>query len=428
MRPTRLAILFLLGVLVLNGCSESTSPTTTADDPTDGGQEFEGTIDPTDGSFVLKAIEAPVPDAAPVRLELIGSDLRVDQNGEIVALKVAIRNVDTRPVYPRIEVIAIRLMPGSVIILESDWTNCPPYTRGPIPEGGCFYGFDYSRTIGDDGVLEPGETSEPRTWTFHVPGLEPFSFGAIARVSLVPDRPRIAGLFFWDKNENGRHDADEPPFPGGGVKVRGPDQEERDVPVGAEGRYAVPIEKTGLYTLTAYPPPTMGLVPVRFTTPNPLEVVIPPDPDGKPQSFLHADFGLVNAIGAVCPPVGIVNAPRDSILFDPYNLIEIGLEDRFLHLHVGFSGCGPEHPFQLLMVGGIMESMPPQVRLKLAHDDRDELCDAYWQRRLCYDLEPIRELIRRSGGSPGSVILNFEDWRGEVHRFEMAVPELSTAG
>jgi hypothetical protein len=430
----RFLLLFFIVALVLSGCSESTSPPAATDDPTGGAQEFEGSIDPAEGTFVLKSLQVPVPDAEPVRIELIGEFLRVDPAGEIIGIKIAIRNADRRPIHPRVEVVARDFIPQAVTIIDADWTNCPPDAAGPLPVGGCHWGFDYSMYLGNDEVLEPGETSEPRAWAFHVPGLVPFRFAATVRVSLVPQGAAISGIFFLDANQNGQIDRGEEPLPAGSVHVRGPEGFEMRAGVGEGGRYVVPIKAVGLYSVTAFPPPTMDPLGFHFTTPNPLEVVITPDSSGSPRSFPHAHFGLYRGPSPPpppppndCPPGGFFPFAADSLLFDQYHLGRVALDDKFLKLRVGFSGCGPDHPFMLWAVDGFMESDTVQVRLKLGHDDRDELCDAYWERTLCYDLEPLRAEYRRVYGAPGVLYLIFEDWYGEVTRFVLEVPPADPA-
>jgi hypothetical protein len=66
-----------------------------------------------------------------------------------------------------------------------------------------------------------------------------------------------------------------------------------------------------------------------------------------------------------------------------------------------------------------MESFPVQARIVLAHDDRGELCDAYWERELQWDLRPIQEAYRQSYGSGGVIRLRFEDNQGQTHYFEL---------
>ena len=65
-----------------------------------------------------------------------------------------------------------------------------------------------------------------------------------------------------------------------------------------------------------------------------------------------------------------------------------------------------------------MESLPVQTWALLAHDDLDEPCDAWFMRTLEFDLQPLREAYIRAYGEPGIIIVNFQDYQGEVTRLE----------
>ncbi|MDX1740251.1 MAG: hypothetical protein R3178_03120, partial [Rhodothermales bacterium] len=195
---------------------------------------------------------------------------------------------------------------------------------------------------------------------------------------------------------------------------------DRIVSVDGDGRYAIAVREAGLYSLWAMPPPTFA--PVEPTTSNPLEVVLLRGSDGDVQSFLEADFGWANS--PLLPPVLFVES-TESIALDQYALGTIQLGAQSLFMRVGFSGCGPDHPFQLYMVGGLMESFPPQARLVLSHDDLGELCDAYFERDLTFDLWPILHLTAGPDGSMSSVIIHFEAWDGQVFTFEVSPDHVS---
>jgi hypothetical protein len=103
---------------------------------------------------------------------------------------------------------------------------------------------------------------------------------------------------------------------------------------------------------------------------------------------------------------------------DPYNLLELALDEDLLTLRVGFGGCQADHPFLLFMVGGFMESIPVQARVILLHNALGEPCDGYFERTLAYDLRPIQEAHAEAYGAPGLVMLQFVDYFGETHRLE----------
>ena len=384
----------------------------------DGLSDFEGQIDPSSNTFVLKSIDIPDPSGVPIRIELIGRFpmFRIPEQPGQVLLLVSVRNADFRTLFAPGEIVLSRFVPTTVAPWAGnpDWTTCPEDSSGVTImnlDDDCKYGYDYSELLGDDGKLDPGETSGEKLWIFYDPEEVSFSFRAQARFALEPDRPRIAGLFYSDENRNGQFDPDELPFGGGWVRITGPDIS-RTVQVGGNGRYSIAVREPGLYSLWATPPPTFA--PVEPTTSNPQVVVLVRGADGEVQSFLHADFGWANAFFPGFPPIRFVDN-EEQLQLDPYTMVEAWLEGQVLFIKAGFSGCSPDHPFQLAMVGGLMESEPPQARLLLAHDDRDEPCDAAFMRELGFDVGPIL----RENGNPTTVILRFEDWHGTVHSFTL---------
>jgi hypothetical protein len=402
--------------LALFGCSDTTAPTTGGSG--DGLGDFQGEIDPGAETIVFRTLDVPVTDGLPIRVQLVGRFIRCRDNARCggISLAVAVRNIDTRTLYAPGEIVLSRFVPNTVYPWPGnpDWTTCtadtipPDSTAASVTAGGCQYGYVYSDLLGDDGALSPGETSGEKLWAFVSPGGS-FSFAARARFALTPDTGMvIAGRFFWDANENGIRDPDEGPFGGGSVTISGPGMEPRTVPVDANAGYSIPVKEQGLYTLLGTPPPTLGFVAVKATTPNPLEVLMV-----SGQSFLHADFGWANDLPILYPPV-LFAETEDSLPLAPYTLDGIKLEGRILTLDVSFSGCGPDHPLQLYMVGGFMESNPVQARLVLAHDDHGELCDAYFTRQIAFDVGPI--LAKNNGQT---VVLRFVAWNGETHSFTL---------
>jgi hypothetical protein len=179
------------------------------------------------------------------------------------------------------------------------------------------------------------------------------------------------------------------------------------------------VTQPGLYNLLATPPPTFA--PVRPTTPNPLQILLPPGPGGLPQSYLHADFGFANDDLPVRPePVRFWDGPEDSLELDPYGLIGIQ-PGTILELRVAFSGCSPDHPFALYMLDGFVfrecANCPPLARVVLSHDNRGEMCEAYWQRELRYDLAPILARYKQLYGHEETIEVLFLDGEGHTHSF-----------
>lgn len=414
-RVAPVASVGLLVALFAAGCGTGHSP---AIPPTDGVGAFTGHIDPGGGSALLSATTVPGPGGVPVRVELVGSNLRLEPDpvtaGVSVFLDVAVRNAGDVPLYAPAE-IAISNLTRDVGFAEPDWMACPRPSPG---NQGCVFGVLYADRLGADAALTPGEVSTARTWRFPMPHAAPFSFAIRARFGLQPDRPHISGIAFFDFNENGRHDPNEGPAGGMTVRVTGPGHEGTDVPVRDNGEWSVFVGEPGLYLLGATPPPTFA--PVHFTTPNPLQVVLTPGANGTTESFEAADFGVANDT-AVIQPVILFPGDPSSLKQDYYSFASGGIDsDGILSLAVRFSGCSADHPFGLYMVGGFMESNPVQARLILSHDARGELCDAAFGRTLRFDLWPIREAYMRAYGHAGPVVLNLVAPDGIPRQFILA--------
>ena len=410
--PKRRLLALAVAMLALApaGCSDNAGPGTPADDQ--GGALLSGDLDPGQGTFILQRLDQTLPDRAPIRVELIGSNLRVDAATEVVSLDEAIRNAGEQPLFAPAMVWLYGLRPDGVTVLNADVVPGLPDTSVTLPPSPRErYGFDYTQLLGGDPVLAVGETSDARTWRFHVPGLTGFAFGARAEFGLVPDLPVIAGRCFLDGNQDGVLQPEELPIPHGIIGAIGPNGFALSVRPDHEGRYALPVEQAGLYTLQYWPfdrAPADSVhadgddgeddsedreAPV-FTTPNPLTVLLTPGPDGRPHSYLDAHFGVfVAAEDDSLPPVVHTTAPFDSLPGDYFALGESGVTGILMNLDVGFSGCQPEHPFTLYWQVGPEMSPLPVAHLILTHDGLGEMCDAWFTRDLKFDLRPIRAAL-----------------------------------
>mgnify|MGYP001117358138 FL=1 len=410
-----LAMVALGGCLSLSGCAETAGPPLPA--PEQGGALVEGAIQPDTGTFVFKQIEQEVPGYEPLLVTLIGSDLRVDPAARTVAIDVALRNAGEQPLYAPATIWLSRFAPSTVTVLNADFHLESPDTAmtvAPLP-----WGFDYSRLLGGDALLAPGETSESKPWLFHVPELSPFSFAARLECGLIPELPQIAGRVFLDLNADGVMQDDEPPYMVGPIHATGPGGFDLTALPDRSGFYALPVRLPGLYTLTMLviqPDPERLLI---VTTPNPLEVLLPPGPDGRPLSFTRAHFGVFCADAGLYPPVQLSPVPLDSLGGDYYAFLGGALQENVLMLDVGFSGCQPEHPFRLLWAPGAQVSPLPHADLVLVHDDLGEMCDAWWVRRPGFDLSPLRRAL----GTTLPIYLHLRDFAGEIHDFVWELPD-----
>ncbi|RKZ13562.1 hypothetical protein DRQ53_08520 [bacterium] len=414
MTLSRSSFFVIVLALAFAACSDSTAPLPGT--PPDGSAAFDGSFDPSSTSFLLQRIDDTSPGHQPIHVELIGSNVKIDPAFEAVSVDVAMRNAGGAPLHAPATIWVNRFVPAEVGLVNADFVRDsagPPGTDDILGTSG----FDYSGQLGEDRVLSPDETSQSRTWIFHDPGLASFSFVAEADFGMEPDRPVISGMLFSDDNRNGIRDPDEGPSNSGGITVNMPD---------GSSVHAAPDE-TGFYSVRVTDP---GLHRVMFTsfldcvncicetTPNPLEVLLVPGPDGEPHSFESADFGIYPGPCGDPPPPNPVSmvelTERDpkEIDQDRYQLISAELDGELLHIRVGYSGCSPDHPFTLYAGRPFMESSPVQTWMLLAHDDRDELCKAWFEKTLLFDLGPIQDAHIEDYGEPGIVRIRFRDFEG----------------
>ena len=426
-----LSLILLLG-LSLTGCSDD--PTGASDPASDEARvTFDGRYE--DGEVVLQRISGP----EGVALDLVATDIRVGSGaGPVVEVDVALRNASARGLFGPVRVFLGRFVPTDVVLMNGDEQLVDPPNGDPLPGADWPYPhfFVYAEELGDDGMmLGPGETSDPRTWRFEVPDLGGFSFGSEAQVGLTPDRPMIGGLVFEDTDRDGLFDPNEPvaPFGRTGLIVQFPSGRMESTRTDDFGRWRLPLTETGIHRVTWLPPPTLQFAPLCLTTPNPLQVVIVAGADGGPRSFLDADFGIDPE--PCLPPaptsrVQLFSGPADSLRSDPYTFIDAiytigdpispdGVASEYLEVTIGFSGCGPDHPVALFAGADFMESQPPQTWLRIVHDDRDELCDAWFEETRAFDLAPLRRRQLELYGTPGPLILVLETFDGQTVRFEL---------
>ena len=112
---SRLAPLALLSLVLLAiaGCSDSTGPATGSDNGT-------STIDPGAGTFVLKSLDCQLPDGTYVPVDLVGTDLVLDPDGEHVELTVAVRNAGRTPLHAPVVVWVFDFEPSTTWPVNGD--------------------------------------------------------------------------------------------------------------------------------------------------------------------------------------------------------------------------------------------------------------------------------------------------------------------
>lgn len=415
-----LLLLGLLSILALSGCSDSTAPS--GDDGTLARIGAEGDLNPADGTFVLKTLQMPPPwDGPAVNIQLIGSNLVVDAATEQISLDVAIRSRHPYPLYAPAVVWVERFVPESVSLINADYTLAPP-GEGKQDTFAHFerFGFDYSGLMGDDNILEFEETSAARTWIFHDPGLGSFSFEGWAEFGTEPDRPRISGRCFVDENNNGWPEPNEPPLGPAFIEISLPDGDIVHLATDPEGHWALPVETAGLYRLQCNLAWMMPPWDPCFTTPNPLDVLLTPGPDGLPHGFDEANFGLCAAVPPQNTEIQFTPLPPEDLHFGHWVLIGAEIEGLHqLRMHVGFSGCQPDQLFTLYASGGFMESEPPQINVVLVHEVEED-CDAWFEDELVFDLMPLWDEYMRLYG-PGVLMLNLIGLDGTMTQVEFGI-------
>lgn len=82
-----------------------------------------------------------------------------------------------------------------------------------------------------------------------------------------------------------------------------------------------------------------------------------------------------------------------------------------LDVEISYSGGCEPHDLDLVAYGGFMESEPVQVRAALAHDGRDDACDALIRRELRFDLSPLHRAYDGTypGSRGGPLVLQLQD-------------------
>lgn len=405
----RASVLTCLMLALLAGCSESTDP---AETPADG--LASGAVDPAAGRILFKTVVLDMPPVGRARLELLGSDMILDPDGQHIDLTVRVRNAGDAALPGALWIWLEDFVPPEVSVANADTTQPPQPSLLPVMPWA--FAFIYNEEFGADGVLEPGEVSAARVWRFRTMEQEPFGFGLRLERGSDPDGPAISGRCFWDEDRDGVPDRGEPALFPGRVRVVAPDGAMAEMFIDERGGYRYPLTAAGLYTVS-YHQDFETFAPIVFSTPNPRHVVITAGADGDLLGFHGAHFGAHNLYEPGPPPVRFTDLPADSLHQVDFRLLDADLDvGDILELDLGFSGCDDDHMFSLWMSGGFMESNPVQVNLVPVHET-DQACQAAFRRTRSFDLAPLRARFREAyGDGAHEMLVNISDTGGTTIR------------
>jgi hypothetical protein len=94
---------------------------------------------------------------------------------------------------------------------------------------------------------------------------------------------------------------------------------------------------------------------------------------------------------------------------DPYVIDAARIDADTLVLRIDHGGCR-RHAFALVAWDGWLESIPVQVHVVLAHEDRDDPCDALLRSHLKFDLSPLRAAFTAAyRGESGSMLIRLSN-------------------
>ena len=271
---------FLAIATTLPGCGDD--PQAPAPGLPDDSPDYRGLYDATGGALEF-SLEAPDGSFSPFRL--VVTAIEQDPDSQLVRAQVAVRNASNIAVAGPIGIHVTDFVPEDVrpmnaACVESECLNCPT---------SCV--FDHGGTYGDDGVLEPGETSASVQWVFHDPANASFAFRA--RLNLPDPQPitgQISGFVFGDLNGDGHRQEGEFGIGGQSISlvfdnnVQMADTDER-------GHYAFSVSEPGLYELIWNLRDPAGQC--SPTTPEWMQVLILRRPDGTLSGFDRGDFGCL---------------------------------------------------------------------------------------------------------------------------------------
>ncbi|UCF05575.1 MAG: hypothetical protein JSV33_00640 [bacterium] len=274
-------VLFVCLLALVFSCGEQ--PTGIVQEPGDG-LSGVGEIDPgASGGFLLGTVSDST--RGPGHIEIWAMGVAFDTASGIVSFDVQLVNRMRTNIPAPVRFVVTRIIPVNIAVVGFDGV-----TRDGFPY------YDFSSKLGDDNVLEPGESSEPVTMKFHTVTPRSFAIGFRIDLGPPPGTGMIAGVVFRDDNRNGVRDRytklDEPGIPGITVALEkissDSDKVILHVRTDRNGEYRFGGLREGVYEIFVEASPQYW----EITSPNPLLVTLIKGPDGEVQDFLGANFGL----------------------------------------------------------------------------------------------------------------------------------------
>ena len=119
---------------------------------------------------------------------------------------------------------------------------------------------------------------------------------------------------------------------------------------------------------------------------------------GHPPHEHEAKCETVGA--AVLVPLALIDVHND-----PYRSTAAAIGGDVLCVDVEYGGGCAEHQFNLLVNTAIMESNPPRVQAMLTHNANNDPCDAYFVKKIGFDLTPLKERMREVTGQESGVVI-----------------------
>lgn len=85
----------------------------------------------------------------------------------------------------------------------------------------------------------------------------------------------------------------------------------------------------------------------------------------------------------------IITDTDQKPISDPYEIIDLNLENLLLSIEVSYSGGCKQHVFNLYWDRFMAKSIPPLVTLYLVHNSNEDRCEALIKEKLTFDISPL---------------------------------------